>query len=448
VAEKTRYKTPKFQKADAEKLASSIGCSGSHQDADGKWLPCATEEEMQKLSMDAEPDKKPVGFYDKKEGKPKRKKRGKRKRYINDEWENLRQRAPLGFDTLPDGSLVSGNNPPIPAVGETVTAFGGGTIPGITNSGSKSALGASIGERAGGASSSGSSSGGVDRDGDGNINDGTEDERPAQKKKRDERRDSAPRTNEPPRPRDERRDSAPRTNKPPRPRDERRDGPWMNEAPKPKRPRQNTPPARPIPNNPRGRDTPARPIPNNPIDKNRGEAIRYASSNPAGKETDNQERLAEYKKRQPKKKKQTIYEGGRRNSRALMPNGPDPKDYPADKYDLVDEDGKPYQRGKSDYDEGMETKAGKVSGPEYVRDNDPDVFIDPESARFRSRQLGCIGISRRISKTGRAVWMPCTNMSDYSRAAGSTSLGRRGQRRDMENTVRTIVSRELKKNKK
>ena len=417
MAEKTRYKTPKFQKADAEKLASSIGCSGSHQDADGKWLPCATEEEMQKLSMDAEPDKKPVGFYDKKEGKPKRKKRGKRKRYINDEWENLRQRAPLGFDTLPDGSLVSGNNPPIPAVGETVTTFGGGTIPGITNSGSKSALGASIGERAGGASSSGSSSGGVDRDGDGNVNDGTEDERPAQKKKRDERRDS-PRTNEPPRPRDERRDSAPRTNEPPRPRnerrDERRDGPWMNEAPLPPRPSQNTPPARPIPNN-RGTTPPARPIPNNPI---------------------------------PKKKKQTIYSDGRRNSRALMPEGSDPKNYPADKYDLVNPDGTPYQRGKSDYDEGMETKAGQTTGPEYVRDNDPDVFIDPESARFRSRQLGCIGISRRISKTGRAVWMPCTNMSDYSRAAGSTSLGRRGQRRDMENTVRTIVSRELKKNKK
>ena len=239
MAEKTRYKSPKFQKADAEKLATAIGCSGSHQDADGKWLPCATEEEMQKLSVDAEPDKKPVGFYDEKEGKPKRKKRGKRKRYIHDEGENLKQRAPLGFDTLPDGSLVSGNNPPLPAVGETVTAFGGGIIPGITNSGSKSA-----------------------------------------------------------------------------------------------------------------------------------------------------------------------------------------------------------------HEEATDIKAGRATGPEYVRDNDPDVFIDPESARFRSRQLGCIGISRRISKTGRAVWMPCTNMSDYSRAAGSTSLGRRGQRRDMENTVRTIVSRELKKNKK
>lgn len=239
MADKTRYKAPKFQKADAEKLAAAIGCSGVHQDANGKWLPCATEEEMQKLSMDAEPGKKPVGFYDKKEGKPKRKKRGKRKRYVNDEWENLRQRSTLGFDTLPDGSLVSGNNPPIPAVGETVTAFGGGVIPAITNSGSK-----------------------------------------------------------------------------------------------------------------------------------------------------------------------------------------------------------------SEYSDDINTKARQMTGPEYVRDNDPDVFIDPESARFRSRQLGCIGISRRISKTGRAVWMPCTNMSDYSRVSGSTSLGRRGQRRDMENTVRTIVSRELKKNKK
>jgi hypothetical protein len=109
---------------------------------------------------------------------------------------------------------------------------------------------------------------------------------------------------------------------------------------------------------------------------------------------------------------------------------------------------RPYGRGKAENTEDIETKSRQMVGPEYVRDNDPDVFIDPESARFRSRQLGCIGISRRISKTGRAVWMPCSNMSDYSRVSGSTSLGRRGQRREMENTVRTIVSRELRKNKK
>lgn len=86
-------------------------------------------------------------------------------------------------------------------------------------------------------------------------------------------------------------------------------------------------------------------------------------------------------------------------------------------------------------------------GPEYVRDNDPDVFTDPESARFRSRQLGCVGISKRVSKTGKTVYMPCTNMSDYSRVSGGTSLGRRHQQEQTRNVVRTIVSQELKKRK-
>lgn len=384
MSKKQRFKAPKFEKIDAEKLAKAIGCFGAHQDTDGKWLPCATEDELQKLSTEAEPEKKPVGFYDKKEGKPKRKKRGKRKRYVNDEWENLRQRAPLGFDSLPGGGIVSGNNPPTPAVGETVTAFGGGMIPGITNSGSKSALGASVGERLGSSSSSDRARDGVDRDGDGVINDGTEDETPAKKKNRAER----------PSPRDEARSSKPKNRDrippggnagPPKPKN-RGERPIPGDGvgpPKPRKPRRrDTPPIRPIPNAPlQGRDTPARPIPNSPIDKNRDDVRQYRKSG-------------------------------------------------------------------AEFDDGIETKSRQLIGPEYVRDNDPDVFMDPESARFRSRQLGCIGISRRISKTGRAVWMPCTNMSDYSRVSGSTSLGRRGQRRDMENTVRTIVSRELKKNKK
>lgn len=82
-------------------------------------------------------------------------------------------------------------------------------------------------------------------------------------------------------------------------------------------------------------------------------------------------------------------------------------------------------------------------GPEYVRDNDPDVFTDPESARARSRQLGCIGISRRVSKTGKTVWMPCTNMSDYSRVAGTTPLGRRRGVAERQSEVRRIVRQEL-----
>jgi hypothetical protein len=95
----------------------------------------------------------------------------------------------------------------------------------------------------------------------------------------------------------------------------------------------------------------------------------------------------------------------------------------------------------------VETKSSP--GPEYVRENDNDVFIDPESARARSRQLGCIGISRRLSKGGRVVWMPCTNMTDYANRTGSTSLGRRNiQRRDkerMESAVRTVMAKKKPK---
>jgi hypothetical protein len=87
-------------------------------------------------------------------------------------------------------------------------------------------------------------------------------------------------------------------------------------------------------------------------------------------------------------------------------------------------------------------------GPEYVRDNDPDVFTDPESARFRARQLGCIGVSRRTSKTGKTVWMPCTNMSDYSRVAGTTDLGRRSRRSAERSNIRRVVMEELDKSRR
>lgn len=90
----------------------------------------------------------------------------------------------------------------------------------------------------------------------------------------------------------------------------------------------------------------------------------------------------------------------------------------------------------------VKTKSAK--GPELVRESDPDVFLDPESARVRSRQMGCIGISRRVSKNGRSVWMPCTNMTDYANRAGTTSLGRRNiernKNREMENATRTVIA--------
>ena len=82
------------------------------------------------------------------------------------------------------------------------------------------------------------------------------------------------------------------------------------------------------------------------------------------------------------------------------------------------------------------------------RDDDNDVFTDVESARRRSRQLGCIGVSRRISKTGKTVWMPCTNMSDYARLTGTTALGRRHMAAATRGVVRTVVREELKRRKK
>lgn len=83
--------------------------------------------------------------------------------------------------------------------------------------------------------------------------------------------------------------------------------------------------------------------------------------------------------------------------------------------------------------------AGKTAGPEYVRETDPDVFIDADSARARARQLGCIGISRRVSKNGRAVWMPCTNMTDYANRTGSTALGKRNMEKNREREARNAV---------
>lgn len=78
------------------------------------------------------------------------------------------------------------------------------------------------------------------------------------------------------------------------------------------------------------------------------------------------------------------------------------------------------------------------------RDNDPDVFTDIESARKRSRMLGCIGVRRLPSASGRTVWMPCTTNTDYARLAGTTFLGRRGQQEAQRRMIRTIVRNEFR----
>jgi uncharacterized protein YjbI with pentapeptide repeats/predicted ABC-type ATPase len=84
---------------------------------------------------------------------------------------------------------------------------------------------------------------------------------------------------------------------------------------------------------------------------------------------------------------------------------------------------------------------GKQYQPAAPRDEDPDVFTDIEVARDRSRQLGCIGVSRRTSRSGRTVWMPCTNMSDLANRTGRTALGRRNMQKRTERFIAEAVRR-------
>jgi predicted ABC-type ATPase len=94
---------------------------------------------------------------------------------------------------------------------------------------------------------------------------------------------------------------------------------------------------------------------------------------------------------------------------------------------------------------GMSTKS--VQPAFMPRDNDPDVFVDIESARKRAQQLGCIGVSRRMSKSGKVIWMPCTNITDYNNLTGMTSLGRTNLQKRNEKIVRTVIKENLKKKK-
>ena len=94
---------------------------------------------------------------------------------------------------------------------------------------------------------------------------------------------------------------------------------------------------------------------------------------------------------------------------------------------------------------GMSTKS--IQPAFMPRDNDPDVFIDIESARKRAQQLGCIGVSRRMSKGGKVIWMPCTNITDYNNLTGMTSLGRMNLQKRNEKIVRTVIKENLKKKK-
>jgi len=79
-----------------------------------------------------------------------------------------------------------------------------------------------------------------------------------------------------------------------------------------------------------------------------------------------------------------------------------------------------------------------IIGRAKPRRGDPDVYDDPNTARLRSRSLGCIGIARRLTPSGETVWTPCTNVSDYRRRTGVSPLGRRDQARRFAEQLREV----------
>lgn len=95
---------PSPDREQALRVARMMGCRGAHQGDDGTWMPCATHEEMLRISNRAEsvnPENDPEF-----EGKGRRRKGRKRK---PNGWENLDERPiPVGgIESLPGGGVVA-----------------------------------------------------------------------------------------------------------------------------------------------------------------------------------------------------------------------------------------------------------------------------------------------------------------------------------------------------
>lgn len=85
--------SPSPSRRQASRVARMLGCSSSHQDADGNWMPCATHDQL-------------VGLTSASGKAGKRKRRGTGAARPRG-YEKLIERGVLGIDTLSDGSLVS-----------------------------------------------------------------------------------------------------------------------------------------------------------------------------------------------------------------------------------------------------------------------------------------------------------------------------------------------------
>jgi hypothetical protein len=95
-----------------------------------------------------------------------------------------------------------------------------------------------------------------------------------------------------------------------------------------------------------------------------------------------------------------------------------------------------------------EEKSIEEKAERRIRRTDPDVFANPDSARVRSRQLGCIGIRRYRTDDEGEAWMPCTNESDYRLRMGSSPLARRRNAERDKNFVRRVALAASKLNRK
>lgn len=99
-------KKKKTTRADALRMAGTIGCTGAHKN-EGEWVPCASQDELVRVSNSAESDSWLKTSTVKSAVSMSGRKRGKRRNRMR-EWQNLRERT-YGVQTVPGVGLVSGD---------------------------------------------------------------------------------------------------------------------------------------------------------------------------------------------------------------------------------------------------------------------------------------------------------------------------------------------------
>ena len=88
--------------------------------------------------------------------------------------------------------------------------------------------------------------------------------------------------------------------------------------------------------------------------------------------------------------------------------------------------------------------AGKAVRPFSPEVGDPDVYTSPDAARMRSVQVGCTGIRRYTTRSGRNVWMACTTGVTHDKLTDQGAYqGRRARLEDQR--VQRIVKREIER---